>query len=186
MKERFEKLLRETGREGIEDLIAWLNTTDFYEAPASTKFHGANKGGLLSHSLNVYDAAKELFAVYGDYHNVMAGISPDSVAIAALLHDLCKVNFYATEKRNRKNEIGQWESYDCYTVKEKFRYGGHGSKSVFLAQQFIKLTPEEAIAINCHMGGFSEDPKSVYNAYEEHPFAWMIHVADEAASLLFE
>ena len=79
-------------------------------------------------------------------------IDRESAVITALFHDLTKVNFYATEKRNRKNEQGQWESYDKYTLKEKFCYGGHGSKSVFIVQSFIRPKPEEAVAINCHMG----------------------------------
>lgn len=179
----FDTLLRSTGRDGVENLITWLHGTDFYRAPASSRFHGAEEGGLLSHSLNVLEEARKLFHVYQEY---MEGVPEESVIIAALLHDLCKVNFYTVEKRNRKNEAGVWESYDYYAVKEEFAYGGHGSKSVFLAQRFIKLTPDEAVAINCHMGGFSEDPKSVYNAYDQHPFAWIIHVADEAASNLRE
>ena len=112
-------------------------------------------------------------------------VSEDSVVVAALFHDLCKVNMYATEKRNRKNENGQWESYDAYTIKEKFCYGGHGSKSVFLVQHFIKLTPEEAVAINAHMSCWDGNT-SVGNAYEQFPFAWLLHVADESATYIKE
>ena len=111
--------------------------------------------------------------------------SDETVAVVSLFHDLCKVNFYASEKRNRKNEDGRWESYDAYTIKEKFCFGGHGSKSVFIVQNFIKLTPEEAAAINCHMGSWDGN-KDVGNAYEQFKLAWALHVADEAATYILE
>ena len=168
-------------REGVDELLKWLEENDFYTCPASSRFHGAFPGGLLQHSLNVYDELKRLLNAYPEIE-----IPEESVIIAALFHDLCKVNFYIPEKRNRKNEHGQWESYDAYTIKEKFCYGGHGSKSVFLVQHFMKLTPEEAVAINCHMGAFSENPRDVGNAYEKFPFAWILHVADEAATYMQE
>lgn len=177
---RFIDLCRRTKREGIEELLAWLDKTDFYTAPASSKYHGAFPGGLLKHSLNVYDELQRLLIAYPEIQ-----VPTDSAIIAPLLHDLCKVDFYATEKRNRKNDAGLWESYDYYTINEKFCYGGHGSKSVFLAQHFIKLTIDEAVAINCHMG-FSDGDKYVGNAYEQRPFAWLLHVADEAACYIKE
>lgn len=123
---------------------------------------------------------KRLLPVYPEIE-----IDDDSVVITTLFHDLCKVNFYASEKRNRKNEFGQWESYDAYTVNEKFCYGGHGSKSVFICQTFIRLLPEEAVAINCHMSCWDGN-KDVSNAYEQHPYAWLLHVADEAATYIEE
>lgn len=92
---------------------------------------------------------------------------------------------YKTEKRNRKNDEGQWESYDAYTIAEKLHFGGHGGKSVFIAQQFIKLTPEEAVAINCHMG-LGDGKDRVGDAYEQYPIAWLLHTADEAATFIIE
>lgn len=180
-KERFISLLTATNREGIKDLLDWLEASDFYEAPASTRFHGSYKGGLLQHSLNVYDELKRLLAAYPEI-----AVPEDSVVIAALLHDLCKANLYAVEKKNRKVN-GCWESYDGYVTKEKFCFGGHGSKSVFLAQHFIKLTPDEGVAINSHMGSW-EDGASRYvgSAYEQCPFAWAVHVADEASTFIKE
>jgi Predicted HD-superfamily hydrolase len=165
----------------MDDLMAWLEKSDFYSAPASTKYHDANPGGLLHHSLLVYDELKRVLAAYPEIK-----ASEESIVIVSLFHDLCKTNFYAVEKRNRKNEQGAWESYDSYAVKEKFCYGGHGSKSVFLLQNFIKLTPEEAVAVNCHMG--ARDPNNDYvdRAYEQYPLAWALHVADEAATYLKE
>ena len=132
-KERFVSLCKNTKREGMEELLAWLEETDFYTAPASTRFHGAYKGGLLEYSLNVYDELNRLLQVYPEIK-----VSYDTVIISALLHDLCKVNMYSTEQRNRKNQNGQWESYDAFTIDEKLCFGGHGSKSLYLAQYFIK------------------------------------------------
>ena len=182
-KERFIEICKtiERGGTAIFDLLAWLEKTDFYTAPASTKFHGAYPGGLLEHSLNVYDELKRLLKAYPEIK-----VSEESIAIAALFHDFCKINFYVPEKKNRKNAIGQWESYDSYSISEKFKFGGHGSKSLYIVQSFISVMPEEAVAINCHMGAYSENPQDVSRAYEEHPFAWLVHVADEAATYIIE
>ena len=167
-------------RDGLDDLLSWLERSDFFEAPASTKYHGSHPGGLLQHSLNVYSQLKRLLAAYPE-----VSCSEETAAIASLFHDLCKVNMYVSEKRNRKNEQGQWEQYDAYTIKEKFCFGSHGSKSVFLVQQFIKLTPEEVVAINCHMGAFGGD-QHVGNSFEQYPLAWLLHVADGMATYLDE
>lgn len=175
--DRVVALLNSVERDGVSDLLKWLEESDFFTAPASRAYHGDYVGGLCEHSLNVYDEVKRLLPAYPEVE-----VSDETVIISALLHDLCKVNFYATEKRNRKNsETGQWESYDAFTIKEKFCYGGHGSKSVFLAQNFIKLTPIEAIAINCHMGSWDGN-KDVGSAYGRCWFAWLLHVADESAT----
>ena len=180
-KERFMALCEKIERPGIDEFLYWLvQKTDFFTAPASTRFHGSYAGGLLEHSLNVYDELKRLLAAYPEIE-----VTEDTVMIASLFHDVCKVNFYATEKRNRKNESGQWESYDAYTIQEKFCFGGHGSKSVYLIQHFMKLEPVEAVAINCHMGAWDGN-KDVSSAYEAFPFAWLLHVADEAATYIKE
>jgi len=179
-KERFVSLCKTVSRQGMDDLLKWLEESDFYSAPASSRFHGSHAGGLLEHSLNVYDELKRLLSVYPEIE-----VSEESVVIVALFHDLCKVNMYVSEKRNRKNDFGQWESYDAYAVNEKFAFGGHGSKSVYLVQHFVKLTPDEAVAINCHMSCWDGD-KTVGNAFEQFPFAWLVHVADEAATYIKE
>lgn len=126
-KERFISLCESINRPGIDGLMKWLEENDFYTAPASTRFHGAYAGGLLDHSLNVYDELERLLKAYPEIN-----VSDESKIICSLFHDLCKVNLYATEKRNRKNSDGQWESYDAYTTKEKFCYGGHGMPDVIL------------------------------------------------------
>lgn len=180
-KEQFIDIVRhKIGREGIDSLMQWISESDFYTAPASTKYHGSYEGGLVEHSVNVYNEMLRLLKAYPELK-----IAEESVAIAALFHDLCKVNFYTTEKRNRKNAQGQWESYDAYNINEKFCYGGHGSKSVFIAQHYIALKPEEAVAINCHMG-VSDGNQYVSNAYEQYPLAWLLHVADESAAFIIE
>lgn len=180
-KERFKILCETINRPGVDELLQWLEESDFYTAPASTRNHGAFAGGLLIHSLNVYDELKRLMTIYPEIN-----VTEESAVIASLFHDLCKVNFYTCEKRNRKNECGQWESYDAYSIKEKFCFGGHGSKSVFLVQHFIKLTPDEAVAINCHMSSWNGNNEYVSNAYEQYPLAWLVHIADEAATFIRE
>lgn len=182
-KTRFLSICRETiHREGLEELLDWLLKADFFTAPASTRYHGAYAGGLCEHSLDVYDYAQKLAFLSP------TTLSEESLAIAALFHDVCKVNFYTTEYRNKKID-GVWQEIPFYTVDERYHFGGHGSKSVYQVQYFMKLTPEEAAAINCHMGfsdGNTGTVRDVSDAYEQYPLAWIIHVADEAATFLLE
>lgn len=179
--EFYNLVMKHISRDGIDDLMRWLDTTDFFVAPASTRYHGAFEGGLLMHSLNVYVQLKKLCDWYG------CDASDESIAIVALFHDLCKVGFYKVDMRWRKNEHNQWEQYPTWKHDEDFAYGGHGAKSVFLVQSFMKLSPEEASAINCHMGQFDattySNPSEVYS---RNKLAWLLHVADEAATFLME
>lgn len=180
-KERFLELCSKVNREGISELLKWLESSDFYSCPASARFHGAYQGGLLEHSLNVYDEMTRLAKAYPEI-----ALSEETIIITSLFHDLCKVNLYVTEKRNRKNsQTGAWESYDAYTFNEKLHYGGHGSKSVFILQNYMKLSTEEAVAINCHMGSWDGN-KDVGAAFEQFSVAWLLHVADEAATYIRE
>ena len=184
LQERFESLLLDTGRPGIDKLIAYLRTTDFYKAPASTRFHSSCEGGLLTHSLNVYDALKQkLDTPLWAQFNVPSG----TVAIVALLHDVCKSNFYDVEMRNKKNEKGVWVQVPFYIVNDQLPYG-HGEKSVYIVSSFIKLTREEAMAIRWHMG-FSE-PRENYTyvgkAMEMFPLVVALHEADMEATYLLE
>ena len=171
-------LMSKVKRDGVESLIGWLRTTDFYTAPASTRFHGSFEGGLALHSLNVYHELVRLDAAFN------AGLDPESMALAALCHDLCKIGYYKVSTRNVKNEAtGVWEKKPFYKVEEDFPFGGHGSKSVFLLQYFVKLTPEEAAAINSHMGAWAKSDYANPSAvYEDNMLAWLLHVADEAAT----
>lgn len=178
-KERFLELMRSVNRDGVSDYLDWLNGTDFFVAPASTKYHGCSPGMLCEHSLSVYDELVKLVEFYE------IDVPKESVILCALNHDLCKANMYRQELKNRKNEFGKWEQYYGYTIDEKFCFGGHGSKSVFLLNHFIKLTPEEGVAINCHMSSW-DGAEYIGGAYEQFPFAWALHVADEAATFLRE
>lgn len=166
-------------RDGVGSLIEWLEGTDFFTAPASTKYHGAFEGGLLLHSLNVYSHLKRLCGYF------KCNASDESIAIVSLFHDLCKVGCYKTVMRWRKDANDKWEQYATYERDEEFAYGGHGSKSVFLVQSFMPLTPDEASAINCHMGQFDattySNPSEVYG---RNMLAWLLHVADEADTYL--
>lgn len=180
-KERFLTICHESiHRDGITSLLEALERNDFYSAPASTRFHLSEPGGLLRHSLNVYDELCRLVKAYGFEEK----FSAETIAIVSLFHDFCKINMYKADSRNVKVD-GKWTSVPCYTTEEKFHYGGHGSKSVFLIERFVKLTFEEAVAINCHMGCWDGN-NSVSGAYEQYPLAWLLHVADEAASFLIE
>ena len=168
---------REVTRPGADKLLEWLSTTDFFKAPASTRFHGACEEGLVMHSLNVYHALMDRFFEEGD--------NPESMAICGLLHDLCKANYYKTGSRNVKNEAtGQWEKVPIFMVEDQFPYG-HGEKSVYIISGFMKLKREEAMAIRWHMG-FSgpEDARTV--AYDAYPLAVKLHLADLTATYLME
>jgi HD superfamily phosphohydrolase YqeK len=179
-KQEFLEILDRTiKRDGAWDLSEWLANTDFFVAPASTRYHGAYEGGLVKHSLSVYHHLVKLCKVYE------CDASDESVAIVALFHDICKIGCYKTEMRWRKNKLNQWEQYPTYKFEEDFKYGGHGSKSVYLLQNFIALEPEEAVAINCHMGQWDSTTYSnPTTAFETYKLAWLLHIADEAASFL--
>lgn len=168
-------------RPGSEEFLKWLESTDFFAAPASTKYHSCHEGGLVEHSELVYwrlvKQVKELLGVQT--------YSYETIAICGLLHDVCKANFYKATTRNVKNEqTGQWEKQPYYAVEEKFPFG-HGEKSVFLIERFMKLTPEEAVAIRFHMGEF-ESLKCTSAAFSKYPLAVMLHVADLEATYLDE
>ena len=171
-------------REGAADLLKWLESTDFFTAPASTKYHSCHEGGLCEHSVNVYYRFHEIVRYEPlSSSNGETGLE-ETVAICGLLHDVCKANFYTVQMRNVKNESGQWEKKPYYAVDEKFPFG-HGEKSVFLIERFMKLTPEESVAIRFHMGEFEKE-RSTSDAYSKFPLAVMLHVADLEATYLDE
>ncbi len=184
---RFLEIYRQSiKREGADKLLSFLESSDFFTAPASTRYHGNHEGGLCRHSLNVYEALRDNLArervkeTYGIHY------SDESIAIAGLLHDLCKVNFYKMSYRNAKNEQGKWESVPYYTIEDNLPYG-HGEKSVYIASGYMRLTRDEAFAIRYHMG-FSgpEDANSVGRALEMFPLAWALFVADMEATYFME
>ena len=166
-------------REGADELLCWLKSTDFFTAPGSTKFHDSHEGGLADHSVNVFIELRRLLTAFPEID-----VSDETIAIVTLLHDVCKAGCYKTEMRNRKNERGQWEKYPVYTFKEDFAFGGHGSKSVYLIQKFMNLTDEEAVCINCHMG-VENGNWAVNDAYRAYPLAFLVHTADMASTIDF-
>ena len=187
-KEDFIKIYKENiTREGSDKLLEFLEKSDFFTAPASTRYHGAYEGGLLRHSLNVYECLVEYLARERVQQKYRLNVSPESAAIAALLHDICKVNFYTVSMRNAKNEqTGQWEKVPYYTINDALPYG-HGEKSVYMISGFMRLTREEAMAIRWHMG-FSgiEDKNTIGKALEMYPLAFALSVADMEASYFLE
>ena len=182
MKETFINLLRQTNREGIEELIAFLEKTDFFTAPASTRYHGCYEKGLVEHSLKVYEILKEKVRT----SSINIQVDESSLIIIALLHDICKANYYKVDYRNAKNALGEWEKVPYYTVDDTIPYG-HGEKSVMMLTEYIKLTVEEKYCIRWHMG-FTE-PKELYStlgqAYKKYPLALLTHEADLEATYFY-
>ncbi len=182
-KEHFTEIFTQyITRPGADELFAWLERSDFFDAPASTRFHGDHAGGLCEHSIHVWEELIRLLKAYPEIK-----VTAETAAIVSLLHDLCKIGCYKVELRNKK-ENGVWRSVPTYVFQEDFCYGGHGSKSVYLAQKYIALTEQEAVAINCHMGFSDRTPGdfSLGSAYEQYPLAWLLHVADESATYIRE
>lgn len=174
-------------REGATELRAYLTESDFFQAPASMRYHCAYAGGLCEHSINVY--RRLLRHVEDEYGSDYQKIVPDeSIAICGLLHDVCKVNFYRADFRNVK-ENGEWVRKPCFVREELFPFG-HGEKSVFIVNRFLRLTGAEAMAINWHMGGFDSRAKggdySVSDAYCKYPLAVLLHVSDLEATYIDE
>lgn len=188
-KEEFISIFKEKiTREGADKLLDFLeNKSDFFTAPASTRYHSAFEGGLLRHSLNVYKCLVDYLERprVKDVYDIHA--SEETIAVVALLHDICKVNTYTISYRNSKNEkTGQWEKVPFYSVDDRLPYG-HGEKSVYMISGYIRLTREEAMAIRWHMG-FSgiEDKNSIGKALEMFPLAFALATADMEASYFLE
>lgn len=182
-KEEFVSIMTENvTRAGIQQLLDWLDTTDFYTAPASTRFHGACECGLVMHSINVYNVLKNRF--YAEGENL------ESYTLCGLLHDLCKANYYKAGFRNVKDDAtGKWEKVPTYNVQDAFPFG-HGEKSVYLIERFVRLKPAEAMAIRWHMGGFDDAARggsyAISEAFDEYPLAIKLHLADLEATYLVE
>lgn len=187
IKEFTEIYTSKINREGADKLLDWLLKSDFTTCPASTKFHSNHEGGLIEHSVKAYKRfVRNLVKEYGE--NWQDHISEESVAIIGLLHDICKVGYYKQEMRNVK-EDGIWVQKPYYTVDDKLPYG-HGEKSVYIISGFMKLTREEAMAINWHMGGFDARVQggsySISGAFYEFPVALIFHLSDLEATYLDE
>ena len=178
-------------RSGSNNLLDWIESrTDFFDAPASTRYHLAEPGGLVKHSVHVFNRLDNLCESEDWASKGLSKPQKESIAICGLLHDLCKVNFYKASTRNVKNEAtGQWEKVPFYTVEDQFPYG-HGEKSVFLIERFMRLKTEEAVAIRWHMGGFDDAARggsfAISEAYDRYPLAIKLHIADLTATYLME
>ena len=177
-------------RDGSDKLLDYLvHKSDFFTAPASTKYHSAYEGGLAQHSLNVYQCLKAYLErdrvkdVYG-----VGGYTEEQIAIVALLHDICKTDIYKVDYRNAKNEQGQWEKVPYYRIEDSLPYG-HGEKSVYMISGFMRLSREEAMAIRWHMGfsyGDVADRNNIGRAFEMFPLAFALSTADMEASYFLE
>lgn len=188
-KEEFIKIYTENiTREGADKLLEYLLSaqSDFFIAPASTRFHGSYEGGLLEHSINVYNCLKDYLErprVKDDYH---LEYSDESIAIVSLLHDLCKVNCYKAGTRNVKDASGVWQQVPTFEYADEMPYG-HGEKSVYIISGFMKLTREEAFAIRYHMGFSGSEPQNnVGAAFEKYPLAFALSTADMEATYFLE
>ena len=185
LKERFFSVYNNAVHRDGSDILRWLEDSDFFVAPASTKFHGCHEGGLLQHSLNVYDCLKRGLANAG----LQNSYPEETVAVVSLLHDICKVNFYKKGFRNVKDdETGQWYKKEVYEIDEKFPCGEHADKSVILIQNFMHLEPEEILAIRAHMGGWDTAVKGgnafIGKIFERSKLAVLLHLADMEATYL--
>lgn len=175
-------------RDGADKLLEWLEKSDFFTAPASTRHHSAYRGGLCQHSINVYKRLVKLLEMeYGE--NWQKKVSPESVAIMGLLHDVCKVDTYVEDFRNVKDENGNWIKKPYYKVEDSLPYG-HGEKSVYIISAFMKLTREEALAINWHMGEYDQRVQNgsymIRDVYYRYPVCFLMHLADLTATYLDE
>ncbi|MGN0634192.1 MAG: hydrolase [Oscillospiraceae bacterium] len=176
-------------RRGADKLLEWLDSdnSDFFTAPASTRYHGAYEGGLCEHSLNVYYCLKEYLSRERVKEEYKVEFSDEAIAIVALLHDLCKVNLYRTSFRNSKNEAtGKWEKVPYYEYNDTLPYG-HGEKSVYIVSGFMRLTRDEAMGIRWHMGFSGEENiNTVGRALEMYPLALAAYIADMEATFYIE
>jgi len=187
-KQEVITILAATERPGIDDLIVYLEQTDFFTAPASTKFHGAYDGGLAEHSLHVWHLLKNK----NEYYSL--GLSPDTIAITALLHDICKINFYIKDTKNvlkgkKINDYGKtvndWQEELVWVCKDQFPVG-HGEKSVITALKFIQLTDIEIAMIRWHMGAYEakDNYRDMGNAVDMYKPIVALQTADMEASHL--
>lgn len=185
-REKFMELMRKTERAGVEDMLKWLDTTDFYSAPASTRYHGSYPGGLVQHTLNVAYELKQL----ADFYEVK--IPKDSILICALGHDFCKINTYRETIVNvppQRTKSGKWEQQQGYK-KDEYLKLGHGAKSLSTLQDFITLKDYEKEAIYWHMGAFDlgqyNNINDLSKTFEENPLAFLLHIADMCVTYIIE
>jgi hypothetical protein len=188
-KEKFITLYKKyITRDGADILLDYLlsNSSDFFTAPASTRFHGSYEGGLVEHSVNVYECLLDYLSRDRVKETYRISCSDESIAIVAVLHDVCKINCYKPGTKNVKDANGVWQSVATYEFEDNIPYG-HGEKSVYIITGFMKLTKDEAFAIRYHMG-FSgiEDKRSIGDSFEKFPLSFALATADMEATYFVE
>ena len=188
-KEKFIEIYnKHITREGADKLLEYLlsPSSDFFTAPASARFHSSYEGGLVEHSINVYECLASYLASDRVKESFGFEYTDESIAIVSLLHDLCKVNVYKKSYRNVKDDKGVWQKVDYFDFDDRLPYG-HGEKSVYIISGYMKLTREEAFAIRYHMGYSStEDARNVAAAFEMFPLAFALSTADSEATYFIE
>ncbi len=188
-KEKFiEIYTKNIKREGADKLLEYLCSaaSDFFTAPASARFHNSFEGGLCEHSINVYECLSSYLHSPRTRELIGTDYSEESIAIVALLHDLCKIGVYKKGFRNVKDDKGAWVRVDTFEYDDQLPYG-HGEKSVYIISGYMRLTREEAFAIRYHMGYSStEDARNVSAAFEMFPLAFALSTADSEATYFVE
>ena len=192
VKEKFIEIFKsKIKREGADKLLEFIcsPSSDFFTAPASARYHSAYEGGLCEHSINVYECLRDYLDRDVARTKYNLNYSDESIAIVALLHDLCKMNIYKVSYRNAKNEMGVWEKVPYYEFDDTLPYG-HGEKSVYMITPFMKLSREEAFAIRYHMGFSNVENQMATNnvskAFEMYPLAFALSTADMEATYYLE
>ncbi len=192
VKEKFIEIFKsKIKREGADKLLEFIcsPSSDFFTAPASARYHSAYEGGLCEHSINVYECLRDYLDRDVARTKYNLNYSDESIAIVALLHDLCKMNIYKVSYRNAKNEMGVWEKVPYYEFDDTLPYG-HGEKSVYMITPFMKLSREEAFAIRYHMGFSNVENQMATNnvskAFEMYPLAFALSTADMEATYYIE
>lgn len=197
-KQLFIRLCRDNiQREGLEKILAYLEKTDFYTAPSSTNYHLNEEGGLCMHSINVFQTALSIYEHIAE-RAIQDGTSPfteevsrESIAISTLFHDLCKVKLYHGTTKWRKDENNHWQSYPGYEIKDEFPLG-HGEKSCLMLNWYMRLKPEEMLAIRWHMGMYdmgesgTSQRYAFFGALDKSPLVSIVHAADFLSSRLLE
>ena len=189
MREKFIEIYNsKITRPGADKLLEYIDgpSSDFFTAPASARFHGSYAGGLAEHSINVYECLADYMSRQRVKETYGVEASEESIAIVALLHDLCKINCYKPGTRNVKDESGKWIQVPTFEYDDKMPYG-HGEKSVYIINGYMRLTREEAFAIRYHMGfSGTEDARNVGTAFEMYPLAFALSTADMEATYFIE
>lgn len=197
-KQNFINLCRDhIKREGLDALLDYLERTDFYYAPSSTRFHLNEEGGLCRHSLNVFEMACSIYdhqiapAIREGRSPFKEEVSRESLAIACLFHDLCKVGIYFRTEKFRKDANGRWETYLAWDMKEEFPVG-HAEKSLYIVRSYMRLTKDEALGIRWHMGMFdagevnSSARRCFYDACDASVLVSLVSSADYLSSKCLE